>query len=278
MAKVFMTDRSNGRCALYDENGTTGNPDDPNASRNAPLNSPVTHLDKVYFHSDFDYLEVSHSATATVSHASVTATTPPAGQAAGFGWNSAQADHLLLTHSLGYVPFALVARGDNILWPGTPVQTDANGGARYVTAYCTSTGVYLYEWASIGSSTLAATSLSYQVLVFRAPPAASGDILVDRDAATDVVEMGFGKFQSDRRYLQVVSGGTPLGFSLGRTIDLNNGAPRFVRPDGTTHDPVPAALKLGLTGLTFFSGGIYGAAMTYNGSFTGAGAIEVQAP
>lgn len=279
MAIVFMTDPSTGRCCLYDENGTTGDANNPNATRNAPLNSPASHLDKIYFHSDFDYLEVHATTTKTISHASVAAGSLPVTQSVKFGWNAASADHLLLAHSLGYAPFALVAVGDNIIWPGMAVQTAADGGARYASVYCTTTGVYLYEWASIGASTLAATSLDYDVIIFRDPPAASGSVLVDFDPSTGVVTMGKGKFNSSRNYLQVVSGGTPFGLSLGRTIDLNNGAPRAVRPDGTTFDPVPSTLKLGIYGGPVQSApASFGSAMNYGGSYTGPTAIEVQAP
>lgn len=277
MAIIFMTDPATGRCALYDENGTSGDADNPNSTRNAPLNSPASHLDKVYFHSDFDYMEVSHGPTvATISHAAVTAGSVPSGASIAFGWTAASADHLLLTHGLGYVPQAMVVYDGNLLWPGMPVQVDGSGGSRFVSFYCTSSAVRLYEWASVGSSNLAAASRDYTVLVFKAPPAPSGSVLVDFDPSTGVVEMGFGKFNSSRRYLQVVAGGTPFGIAYGRTIDLNNGAPRAVRPDGTTFDPVPSSLTLGVErpGTSY----VQGSSMGYGGSYAGPGSIQVQAP
>ncbi|WP_297105122.1 hypothetical protein [uncultured Devosia sp.] len=282
MAIVFMTDPTTGRCALYDENGSTGDFNDPNSARNAPLNSPASHLDKVYFHSDFDYMEVSHGPTAvTVNHAALSIGAAPPGQIFPFGYTTAAADHLLLTHSLGYPPLALVIYDGNVCWPGMPVQADAGGGARFVTAYVTNTELRLYEFASVGSGGLPAVSREYTVLVFRAPPAPSGDVLLDFDPATGVVQMGLGKFDSSRRYLQVVPGGSPFGLSLGRTIDLNNGAPRAVRPDGTSYDPVPSGLQLGLgrgaMGIADY-GYVYGASMAYGGSFTGSGSVQVQAP
>ena len=282
MAIVFMTDPATGRCALYDENGTSGALDDPNSARNAPLNNPASHLDKIYVHSDLDYMEVSHGPTVvSVSHAAVSVGSPPAGQPFRFGYTTAAADRLLLTHSLGYAPRAMVVYNGNVCWPGMPVQTDVGGGSRFVTAYATSTEIRLYEFASVGSSDLAATSLDYTVIVFKDPPSPSGDILMDFDPTTGAVQMGRGKFNSARRYLQVVPGGSPFGLALGRTIDLNNGAPRAVRPDGTTFDPVPSSLQLGLS--RFGLGGanwgyVYGSSMAYGGSFSGAGAIQVQAP
>lgn len=281
MAKVFMADPSTGRCALYDEPTTSGDPQDPNSARNSPLNSPVSNLQFVYFHSDFNYMEVSHGpTTVAVAHASVPVggtSFPESGASIAFGWKATSANHVLLTHSLGYIPHAMVVVAGNVLWPGMPVQVASDGGSRYVSAYCTTTQVVLYEWASSGATTLPATSLNYTVLVFRNPPAPTGNILIDFDPVTGDVEMGRGQFDSSRRYLQVVPGGSPFGIAYGRTIDLNNGAPRAVRPDGTVFNPVPTTLRLGLTRLQGYPT-VYGASMAYGGSFTGPTQILVQAP
>jgi len=280
MAIVFMTDPSTGRCALFDEAPGGGDFDDPNSMRNRPLNDPITWIANVYFHSDFNYMEVSHGPTATtISHAGVgpTSSTIPVAGTIPFGWYAAAANHLLLTHNLGYIPDAIVhVNGGNVIWPGMPVQVDGGGGARYVSVYCTTTEVRLYEWASVGSSTLAATSLTYNTIVFAAPPAPSGNILIDFDPTTGDVEMGLGKFNSSRRYLQVVPGGSPFGIAYGRTIDLQNGAPRAVRPDGVAFDPVPA-ISIALARFPGYPA-VGGGSMEYNGSFTGPPQIMVQAP
>lgn len=263
--------------ALFIEADGGGDPLDINSARNAPALDPASHLDKIYFHSGLDNFEVVDTDTVTVSHAQVNTAAPPAGQFVAFGWTAATADHLLLSHSLGYEPFALIAVGDNILWPGMPVQTDAGGGGRYVTPYVTTTGVYIYEWASIGSSNLASTDLDYTVIIFKNPPDPSGNELFKFDPDTGIVTMAFGRFDTSRKYLSVVSGGTPFGLAVGRTIDLDNGAPRAVRPDGTTFDPVPATLTTRFQA-TFQSGASFGASMAYGGSFAGSDTVEVQTP
>lgn len=281
MAKVFMTDPTTGRCALYDEPVLTGDPDDPNSARNAPLNNPVSNWEYIYFHSDFDYMGVSHGPTVVnVSHASVAAagsSLPEAGASINFGWGAASATHTILTHNLGYVPNAMVVVNNNVLWPGMPVQVASDGGSRYASAYCTTTQVRLYEWASSGATTLPAINLSYTVIVFENPPAPSGDLLIDYDPITEITQMGKGKFSSDKRYLQVVPGGTPFGIAYGRTIDLANGAPRAVRPDGVTYNPVPSSLAVGLVKYPGYPT-TYGSSLAYDGSFTGPTQIQVQAP
>lgn len=263
--------------ALFIEADGGGDPLDINSARNAPALDPASHLDKIYFHSGLDNFEVVDTDTVTVSHAQVNATSPATGVFVAFGWSAASADHLLLSHSLGYEPFALVAQGDNILWPGMPVQVDASGGGRYVTPYVTTTGVYIYEWASIGSANLAAEDIDYTVIIFKNPPDPSGNELFKFDPDTGIVTMAFNRFDTSRKYLSVVSGGTPFGLAVGRTIDLKNGAPRAVRPDGTTFDPVPATMAARVQG-TFQPAPAYGASMAYDGTFTGGDTVEVQTP
>lgn len=280
---VFMNDPATGRFALYDEAPGGGDVTNPNSMRNRPLNSPQDWLPNIYFHSDFNYLEVaSGPITISVSHTAVTPGTKPPEATINFGWVSSVTDRLLFTHNLGYTPTVMCALGNNILWPGMPVQSTSGSGQRFATVYSTTTQVRMKEFAATGTTALPAATLSYTLLVFANPPSTSGNILYDFDPLTGVTQMGRGKFNSSRRYLQVVSGGTPFGVSYGgKTIDLQNGAPRAVRPDGTTFNPVPSDLGLALprVGLNGTNYGVqYGGSMGYTGSYTGPGNIQVQAP
>lgn len=276
MALCFRKFPADNVVAYYWEAPGGGDVRDINSLRNRPAKDPLNWLANVKLHSWLDYFEVSHSGTTMVSHAGVGVGSVPPGATIAFGWGVAENDHLLLTHNLGYPPFAFVAVGNNIIWPGMPVQVDGGGGGRYASVYCTSTQIRLFEWASAGGTSLAATNLSYQVLVFKQPPGPVGNVLYQNNPTTGAVTMARGKIDTSRRYLSVVPGGTPFGFPRGRTIDLANGAPRAVLADGTIYDPVPAGLVLGL-----YRDGwpqVYGASLAYNGSFTGSGAIMVQAP
>lgn len=281
MPTVFMTDPITGRCALYDEPVNTGDFDNPNSARNAPLNNPAANLASIYFHSDFNYLEVIASPVVTINHAAIPAVAPVPGATINFGWTGATANHLLYTHGLGYIPKVLAVVGNNTVWPGMPVQV-SGGATRFVSIYATATEVRMIEFSAASSITLPALSLDYSLLVMSDPPTPTGSILMDFDPTTGIVEMGREKFSSDRSYLQVVPGGSPFAISYGgKTIDLHNGAMRAFRPDGTVFDPVPSGLALGLTQLDLFgvSYGIsYGSSMGYGASATAPGNIQVQAP
>lgn len=289
MAWVFMTDPDTQNIGLYDEPTSTGDFDDPDSARNAPLNDPENHLAQLYWHILLDNMEVAFDEVVTVSHGSFTAGTAGAGetpQNAAFDYDTTMVDHDVYTHSLGYEPFVLVAIDDKMLAPGYPVQVpvSTNGSARYVTPYVTSTKVFLHEFRSRGAAGLSGIDIDYRLLIFKQQPDTEGNSpprLIDFDEGTGILKMGDGRWSSDRRYLQVVPGGTPFGLTYGRTLDLKNGAFRLARADGTTYDPIPNTVKQGI----WASGGefetdtlVYGNAMNYDGTWTPDEIIEVQAP
>ncbi len=279
MATVFMMDPATARCALYDEPVASGAFNDPNSARNAPLNNSASNLAYIYYHSDYDPMEVVFlQSSIAISHALIPAGSAPGvpGAATDFQqYGSYIADQLLFTHNLGYVPDFFLASGQNIIHPGYPVQYDsASGRARCVTAYATTTQIRLWEFGIQTANSLPAINLNYNLLILSQPPAASGNILFDFNGTTGLVTMAKGKFSSDRKYLQIIGGGTPFGLPLGRTIDLANGTFRSVAPDGSIRDVVPATFRV-----SFGSGTpTFGPDGNYNGSFTGDGSILVQAP
>ncbi|MET3899663.1 hypothetical protein ABIB57_003625 [Devosia sp. UYZn731] len=276
---VLMFDPITARIALYTEPTLAGDPFDPNSARNAPLNSPAANLPSLYYHSDYDPMEVAVGPTDVL----ITHTAIPAGSGAPDAatinsqlvYGGYTQDRSLLAHGLPYVPDFLVVVGTQTLHPGYPVQYNAlDGRARCVTAYATATEIRIYETGIQTSSVLAAVNVTYTVIVLKRPPAPVGSVLFEFDPVTGITTMARGKFSSNRRYLQIVAGGSPFGFPLGRTIDLANGTFRSVQPDGTIRDVVPAAFKLSFG----FGGPNFGPAGNYNGSFTGDPQIQVQAP
>jgi hypothetical protein len=146
-----------------------------------------------------------------------------------------------------------------------------------VAAEATTSIIRLKEWAVRTSNAMPAVSRTYTVVVLKRPPAPSGNVMKWWDPSTGVLHLARGKFRSDRRYLQIVAGGTPYGFSKGRMIDRSNGAVRYVDPDGSQFEPVPADF-----GVYIAMPGNYGAFTTpsyaYDGSFAGAPAVLVKLP
>lgn len=288
MAVMFFSDPATGVCALFDDPGGGGAWDDINAPVNRPAKDPVNWLTHLYFHSSFDYLEVAASpAPVSIVHGAIplysdTAPPDPApGQSYRFNnyrptalpW----ADHLLVNHELGYPPRFKVAINGEIIAPGFPVQLHGGIATRWVVPYATETEIRLREIVTRQQSNVPAMAISYQALVFANQPSPTGDVLFEFDPVTGVVTMGRERFNSGKRFIQVVPGGTPFHLSQGRTADPANGVVRNVTPLGTVMESMVGGQRLYLyqsRSNSTTDGGVTG----YNGAFTGSPSIPVKAP
>lgn len=268
----------------------TGNPDidgDPielSSAQNAPAADPESWLSRINFHSEFDYLAVANAGTITLSHTAIGAGTNTGDGVVDSNFEydtSSFTDWVLCAHGLGYAPVALVAlTGKNAyINPGYPIQmpVTSNGAVRFGCPWVDNTNLYLREYRAKGSSGLAAIDITYNWLIFEQQPDASGDKVFEVQKDTGNVNMGFNRWQSTKRYLQIVYGGTPFSLSRGRTMDAKNGAYRIVAADGTTFDPIASTQKTAIKASSEASA-IYGPTMQYNGSFAGNIAAQVQAP
>lgn len=282
MPPIFRMSEVVGKAAIYDVAPGGVDPEDPYDLMHRPLIDPDNWLDYLYFHSDLDYMEVGYGPTVTtISHSSIAAVTASDGYTVNANqlvYDTTITTHTLAVHSFGYVPDFMVVVDGDVLYPGKPVQWYGDGRTRYVTAYATTTHLYLEERASKTPNTIPAVSKDYTIIIFNQPPAPIGSQLAHWNPATSILSLAFGKFQSDRRYLQLGAGGSPFGFAQGRTIDLNNGAPRMVDPDGTITDIVPAGAATAFAGGYQTSGWVYGPSGAYGGSFTGDPSIQVKVP
>jgi hypothetical protein len=283
---------------LFDEPNTSGDPEDIDAPRNAPAKTPLDYLNRVFIHSALDYMEVLSDTNTSVSHAAVAATTDgdfsTSGSQGGANnrtnrsirYNRNRVSHTLATHNQGtLVDCAVIVDGSQVVFPGMPIQVQSVGRARYCSVYVNNTQVRLHEWSSAGSSDLAALSKTYRTIVFRRQRApVAGKPVYGYDPATGHMVMARGMISSEYRYLQVVSGGTPWGIAYGRQMDLRNGAPRWVNPDGTIREPVPSDLRMRFE-VEFLEGEFFRTAnfgyspyWGYDGSFSGPPTLLVQAP
>jgi len=277
---VEMQDPVAGRYAVFREPVDAGEFDDANSARNAPLNSPLSYLRHLYFHSDLRYLAVAAAGSVTIAH-------PTAGgggnipvgdngaKSSNFAFGTFATSHTLVTHNLGVTPFAIVAVGNNVIWPGVPIQFSSGNGMRTIMPVVTATQLALTERVS-SAAALPGFGLTYSYLVIEAPIGAANDILEEWDPDTGVFQCGRGKFRSDRRFLQVVAGGSPLAMFQGRSMDARNGAVRCIRADGTAFDPVPPSMQLGFVRLNMAPS--YAGSMAYTGNYVGPAPIMVQAP
>lgn len=274
-----MTDPNTGRCALFDEPVPTGDPTDPNSARNAPLNNVATNLQHIYFHSDLDPMEVAiDTGPITVSHGTIPAVPVPGQDSSavqsGQTYGGYTASSVVYTHNLGYIPDVLAIVDDDILSPAYPIQSASDGRCRFVSFEATATQILIHEIAMQTGNPLSGITVDYTFLILSPPPSPSGNILMDFNPATGIVTMGRGKFSSDRKYLQIVSGGSPFALPTGKTVDLNNGTFRSISASGLARDIVPTTFAISMGALN----AEYGPSGNYKGTFTGEPVIQVQAP
>lgn len=276
----LMNDDETGHVAVFDEAPGGGDPGSPAALCNRPLRDPLNWLTHLSYHSAFNLLELLSDTEVTINHPAVAGATAAGGEtdiSAAFTYNGGILTWEVLTHDIGdYEPLVFVTAGSNALSSTFLIQANAGGAQRYVSASSTTTKVLIKEVMVKGNTTLAALTQTYRILVFRNPRAPEGDLAIEIDPPEDVVRLGRGRFDLSRRYMVARDGGTPFGLATGPTIDLKNGAPRFVNPDGSIVDPIPATLRLAIRVTS--QPAVYGDPMNYTGSYTGTPAIQLQVP
>lgn len=210
--------------------------------RMAPFDDPIANFGLIRFHSDFQYLSNSLRVNGiSVSHASVAGVTgtgyatPSNGNYATGPVANGQVvvtDKLLYTHGLGYVPQFMVLYNGAIVYGGTCVQQSADKQkVRFVSAYATTTEIRLQDIGISSSDALPATSVSYDVLIFRDPAPIPGAPLYWN--TPDEITLGYGRITSEQRPLRRAVGAEDFFYvPLGRTADIRGGAYRTISPAG----------------------------------------------
>lgn len=218
---------SAGIVACFDEASGGGAWNDFDAPRNAPAKTPLSHLDKITWHSSFDQFELAAGPTdVTINHTSLAAdsVTTGIGSLSYIVYGDVRVtDILLLTHSLGYKPRVKVTVAGKVVVSGQIIQNLNDGRARTVSVYTTTTGVYLRETAYSAVSALPAFSQTYRVFVFRqATPNPAAPLF---SKAGSLMTMAREVIRSDREYLRRTGVGDTHEFAIdsGPTIDVDNG-------------------------------------------------------
>lgn len=214
----------------------------------APFDDPVTHIDSIYFCSDFQYLSSVIEADVIINHASVSGLTGSGvtGTSAGDGSSGSSekiadgrvipAAHTLYTHSLGYVPPYMVLYNGEAIAGGTNVQPE-DGRARLVSSYATSSIIGLKEVGFSNASTLAAVDRTYQVLIFRELAADPSKPLFHVKLGDGALVMGQGKVTEDMALLRRVTAAEATFYiPVSPTLDIRNGAVRTVSPIAGIND------------------------------------------
>lgn len=230
------------RSAIYEEAPGGGDPIDPASLMNRPVIAPLDWLQNIYFHSDLDYYGVAaYNLSVSLTHSAITgATVTNAGGISNpisYQFNSAIQDQLVLTHNLGYVPrfYAVV---DGKMAPNSaPVQYSSVNKIRFASVYATTTEIRVHSFGFTDNTTLAATTVTYGVLVFRTPAIEPSLPMLSIDVNSPGVVFGQGKFIGSQPHLRVVGpGDTDFAVATNRTMAIRNGGFRTYLPNGSFFD------------------------------------------
>ncbi|KKB12361.1 hypothetical protein VE25_07330 [Devosia geojensis] len=245
--RVLRGFAAQGVVAVYTEAAGGGDPLDFDAPCNAPAKSPMAHLDKIAFHSDFFQYEIAIGPTRVdlthpaVPTATVTWQAPPLFvnyptrlSYTTYGQQVAGAQ-ALLTHGLGYTPLVMVAVNGAIAVGGTIVQ-ESSAGRRFASVYANGSQVGI-AWCGYSSTVdLPAIAVSYDVMVFRTPAADPAQPLFSGNPTQ--FQVGRGKVRSSASYLRRrTASESPFDFDLARTVDLANGGARVTTGGNVRQDP-----------------------------------------
>lgn len=208
--------------------------DDITANSNRPAVAPIDWLENLRFWSDAFLFEVAAGPTdVTVNHAAVSGASTvmqtflDGAQLIRPGTRT-ETNHTLVTHSLGYVPLALVALNDAVLAGGAGVQAPSDQG-RFVCPYVTDTIVGLRELAWSSGSALPALSRTYTVIVFNiSEPDGLGRAL-EYDLTGGWLKMADGKLDTREKYARRVQPfESAFDFNTSPTMQFGNGGFKLV--------------------------------------------------
>jgi len=139
------------------------------------INSPLSYIDKVHFHSNFNYMKIPFIYTLQVDFpARIAAYQTSGGGKKGSATtypvvSGSSATYAIGTHNLGYKPGALWFEAGGIGYSGNyPVQK--NGvSVRLISLTLNTSTVSVYESYLTYNADLAAISKTFSVLVFKDP-------------------------------------------------------------------------------------------------------------
>jgi hypothetical protein len=220
------------RCAIFEEAPGGGDAGDPNSLMNRPAVNPLGWLSSLYFHSDLDYFGIAaRNMNAVVNHAAVPGITRSVVGNVSFLGQAVRAEHVILTHNLGYVPkFFLLYQG-RLIPQGIPIQDEGQGKKRFVSAYATTTDIRLWEVGYSDNTTLSAVQATYQVIALRDPAANPVDKQLDIYPGQAI--FGRGKFRAGEPHMRLDGqGDIQWPIATGRTAAIRNGGLRAYYPNG----------------------------------------------
>jgi hypothetical protein len=130
------------------------------------INNPQDHLDKVYFHSNFNYVSAIAVSMHTINHTAYTESYETSKGHAYPVFKEYSETILLTTHDLGYKPY-IICHSENTTLASRAILQQVGYSARYANLRVTEEAVYLDLRIILYAAPLPSFTSTYNICILR---------------------------------------------------------------------------------------------------------------
>lgn len=226
MPKTLYVNGTNGKSYIYEGS------EDPSTF----ANPTAAQLGSLYFHSDLSYLGSTTIVSGTITFPErIPNNTYSSGSKGGTGWYTYQVTYGEESYALGSNPFGsikpFIGIIDNIQISGGRVIQAVNNSVRGCSIYLTNSEVRVFESFSTYIYTLPSISVTFTVYIFDTLFSGSGLTAISIEPTS--FKAGFGKLDSNYRYIKKNNVTPSIYLVASRTGDVAGGGIKLTSPNGT---------------------------------------------
>jgi hypothetical protein len=205
----------------------------PTGDAMAPFDDPVANWRFVWFASQFDYYKIAHHGAHALTHQAVAGVSQVIG-GLDISGQCLEQDQVLYTHNLGYAPRFKIAIGSVLIQNYHPVQIVGSTQVRTVAFYTTTTELHCINFGTSDASTLAAATVTYDVLLFRPQGDGYDPTLPVFSAKRGILAQGMVRKTDVMLRRSDDLDTSPFDLNLAPSADIDRGCIQWLNPDGTT--------------------------------------------
>lgn len=198
----------------------------------AAFDDPLGNVGAVYFHSSLAHMRIVYDQTRTINFPYRSVGAANANPSILYRHTNFPA------HNLGQRPNAVLRIANRQVPTLSPVGGVGGDRLRFLALEVTTSQFIIQEIVCSRGTYVPADSIQLRIVAYEvAPPGAGSTRLAEFDAPSGRLRLGYGKFDTDLRYLRVVEqGATDFWMTRGRTADSRYGAIRLASPNGSVTD------------------------------------------
>lgn len=226
MSKTLYVNGISGKSYIYEGSVDPSTFENPSAGQ----------IGSLYFHSDLSYLGTTTVLTGTITFPErIPNTTYTSGSKGGTGWYTYNTTYGEASYAFGSNPFGAIKPFigiiDNVQIAGGRIIQSANYSNRGCSIYLTNSEVRIFENFSTYVYTLPSISVSFTVYIFDTFFSGLGSTAISIQPTS--FKAGFGKLDSNYRYIKKNTTSPNIYLTSYRTGDVAGGGIKITSPNGT---------------------------------------------